>query len=295
MVTFGRILVVSVGLLAACSIASATDVTGAVAFVGITPCRIIDTRASQGFTGEYGPPALVAGVDRRTFQVTGTTTGTVTQCGIPDTAVAISANFTVTGFAGPGDIRVFPAGGVTPLTSILNYALENIANATSVPLGPSGSGHKGIAVHADGSGTDFIADVNGYYVPRLSTALESGQTLTGTFGADFHATVVGQTGIVALTFPIPLAVAPTAVAATNFIPVGAPPTVNCPGTSSNPAALPGNLCFYEAFSSNILLRCITGTSVLVCDTSSPWGVTLGIESATAGRTTSVGTWAVTAP
>jgi hypothetical protein len=114
MMTLERVLVVSLGLFAAGSIASAADVTGAVAFVGITPCRIVDTRAAEGFTGQFGPPALVAGVDRRTIQMTGTTTGTLTQCGIPDTAVAISANFTVTGFAGPGDIRVFPAGGLTP-------------------------------------------------------------------------------------------------------------------------------------------------------------------------------------
>ena len=167
MVILKRILGLSLGLLTVAPMASATDVTGASAFVGITPCRIVDTRASQGFSGEFGPPALAANADR-TFQMTGATTGTLTQCGIPDTAVAISVNFTVTGFGGPGDLRVFPAGSVAPLTGILNYSLENIANATTVPLGPSGSGHKGITVHADNFGTHLILDVYGYYATRAA-------------------------------------------------------------------------------------------------------------------------------
>jgi hypothetical protein len=93
------------------------------------------------------------------------------QCGVPDTAVAISVNFTVTGFTGAGDLRVFPAGAPVPVASIINYQLENVANATTVPLGPSGGGHNGIAVQCDGTGTDFLADVNGYYVPVASTGI----------------------------------------------------------------------------------------------------------------------------
>ncbi len=144
------------------------DVTGVLTFVGITPCRIIETRG-LGFAGQAGPPSLVAGA-QRTFQMTGTVGGVPTQCGIPDTAQAVSINFTVTNFgSGYGDIRVFPAGGTLPLTSILDYHLETLANATTVPLGPSGGGHNGITVQADGAGTDFLADVNGYYVPVAST------------------------------------------------------------------------------------------------------------------------------
>src|SRR2546422_3521351 len=156
-----RILGLGLGLMTVATMASSTDVTGASAFVGITPCRIVDTRASQGFSGPFRPPTLVANADR-TFQITGTTTGTVTQCGIPETVVAISVNFTVTGFGGPGDLRVFPAGSVAPLTGVLNYSLENIANATPVPLGPSGSGHKGITVHADNFGTNLTVDGYGF-------------------------------------------------------------------------------------------------------------------------------------
>ncbi len=295
MVASKRVLVASLGMLAAGSTASATDVTGALAFVGITPCRIIETRAGQGFSLQAGPPALVANATR-TFQITGTVPGVPAQCGIPTAASAISVNFTVTGFAGQGDIRVFPAGGTLPLTSILNYQLENIANATTVPLGPSGGGQKGIAVQADAAATDFIADVNGYYVPRPYTALESGRTLTGTYAIDFPSSSAGQEGISAISFPIPLASAPVAVNA-NIIPAGGAATTNCPGTSANPTALAGQLCVYEVFQNNISTRCMAKVgSSWSCGLADVFGTTMYATSAGAvTRTVSVGTWAVTAP
>jgi hypothetical protein len=30
-------------------------------FVGMTPCRVVDTRTGSGFTGAFGPPSLVGG------------------------------------------------------------------------------------------------------------------------------------------------------------------------------------------------------------------------------------------
>src|SRR5258708_26526029 len=37
-------------------------------FVGMTPCRVVDTRSIQGFTGAFGPPSL-AGGSSRTFPI----------------------------------------------------------------------------------------------------------------------------------------------------------------------------------------------------------------------------------
>src|SRR5712692_2129147 len=59
------------------SIASPADVTQALTFVGITPCRMVDTRGF-GWTGQAGPPSLVAGA-QRTFQITGTVPGVPAQ------------------------------------------------------------------------------------------------------------------------------------------------------------------------------------------------------------------------
>jgi hypothetical protein len=287
---------VSLGLLAVSSTASATDVTGPLTFVGTTPCRIVETRTGFGYSGVNGPPSLLAGATR-TFQITGTVAGLPVQCGIPNTAVAISVNFTVTNFAGAGDLRAFPAGVPVPNASILNYQLENVANATTVPLGPIfdcvGVCVGGITVQADGSGTDFIADVNGYYVPRPFT-LESGQTLRGAYATAVTATDSAQIFYAAFTFPVPLASAPAAPDA-NFIPVGGASTANCPGTATSPAALPGQLCVYEGVGENRLFNCIFAPPSNACRTSAPFGAALSLFSAGAGQALSQGTWAVTAP
>ena len=128
-------------------------------FVGLAPCRLADTRGN-GFTGQYGPPALVSGVPR-TFVLTN-------QCGISPTAQAVSLNVTVTNTQGPGHIVIYPAGGAQPTVSTLNYvAGQTIANAAVVPLGTGGA----ITVVAGVSGTDLILDTNGDYRGGVVTSL----------------------------------------------------------------------------------------------------------------------------
>ena len=129
-------------------------ITSPLPFIGLTPCRVADTRGN-GFTGQYGPPSLVANASR-TFTITG-------QCGIPASAAAVSFNFGALNVGGGGDLRVFPAGAGAPLVSTLNYDANtpNIANAAVVPLGTGGA----ITVQADAVAIDLIIDVNGYYAP----------------------------------------------------------------------------------------------------------------------------------
>jgi hypothetical protein len=127
------------------------DVTSPLPFVGLTPCRLLDTRGN-GFSGAYGPPSLVAGVTR-SFALAG-------QCGIPSGAGAVSLNVTVTNTAGPGFILTYPQGGSQPLVSTVNYVSgQTIANAAVVPLGAGG----GVSFIAGVSGTDLVVDTNGYY------------------------------------------------------------------------------------------------------------------------------------
>jgi hypothetical protein len=141
-------------------------------FVGLTPCRLADTRGN-GFTGQYGPPSLVAGVPRN-FVLTG-------QCGISATAQAVSLNVTVTNTQGPGHIVIYPQGGAQPTVSTLNYvAGQTIANAAVVPLGVGG----GITVIAGVSGTDLILDTNGDYRGGVVTAL-NGISGNVTLDSDF--------------------------------------------------------------------------------------------------------------
>jgi hypothetical protein len=132
-------------------------------FMGITPCRIVDTRdANRG--SDYGPPALSAGVPR-SFIIAG-------QCGIPIGAQAVSLNVTVVSPQGLGYVLLYPKGAGQPVVSTLNYlAGQTVANAAIVPLGDDG----GLTVSAALSGTDLLIDTNGFFgatvVPDGNTAL----------------------------------------------------------------------------------------------------------------------------
>ena len=136
-------------------IATTLTVYPALPFIALTPCRVADTRGN-GFSGQYGPPALIANATR-SFTITG-------QCGIPASAAAVSFNFGALNVSGAGDLRIFPTGGGVPLVSTLNYNANtpNIANAAVVPLGIGGA----IMVQADAVSIDLIIDVNGYYGSR---------------------------------------------------------------------------------------------------------------------------------
>jgi len=123
-------------------------------YIPVTPCRIADTRAGQGFSGQYGPPSLAAN-STRNFTIPGV-------CGIPSTAVAYAMNLTVSPPTNGslGYLTVWPAGQSQPTVSTLNSPDGRIkANAAIVPSGASG----GISVYASDS-TDFILDINGYFV-----------------------------------------------------------------------------------------------------------------------------------
>lgn len=122
--------------------------------------------------------------------------------------------------------------------------------------------------------------------------LSSGQTLQGTYTIEFNAAAVGGRGSSPISFPIRLAAAPT----TNFIATGGAANTNCPGSAGNPTALPGQLCVYETYSTNISTRCVASVGAsYACNNSDTWGTTVFVTATAAGQATSVGSWAVTAP
>jgi hypothetical protein len=140
------------------------DVTPAISFVGVLPCRLVDTRMA-GFPAGYGTPSLTAGVPRN-FDLNSQPNCT----GIPSSVEAYSLNFTVTQTQGPGFLKVFPQGGADPGdVSTINYvAGQTIANAAIVPAGTGG----GITVIAGVSGTQVIIDINGYFTDALNTGVQ---------------------------------------------------------------------------------------------------------------------------
>jgi CSLREA domain-containing protein len=110
----------------------------------VKPCRLYDSRQASVF---------VAG-ELRTLTLTGS-------CGVPDTAIAISANITVTQPTAPGFIEVFPSDRIAPATSVLNFTSgQTRANNAVVTL--SAAGQATFKNVANGT-THVIVDVSGYF------------------------------------------------------------------------------------------------------------------------------------
>ncbi len=115
-------------------------------FFTVNPCRVVDTRLGGG--------PLVAGTDRTFTMVSGA-------CGVPAGAKAVSINVTVTQPTGPGNLRLFPAGGAVPTASAINYTAGQ-TRANNAIIGLSAAGE--LTAHCQSSGsTHLILDVNGYF------------------------------------------------------------------------------------------------------------------------------------
>lgn len=92
------------------------------------PCRVLDTRLPSGV---WGGPALAAGTDRA-FVIGG-------RCGIPPGARAVTVNLAVTEANASGHLILFPAGGLVPPTSTVNFSANQTRASNAVlMLGPGG-------------------------------------------------------------------------------------------------------------------------------------------------------------
>jgi PKD repeat protein len=111
----------------------------------LTPCRVVDTRSTNG---PLGGPALAAGKSR-SFVVAG-------HCGIPSDAAAVSANVTVTQPVSAGFLQFSPG------TSAINFRnSQTRANNAILALGSQGDVTVTCAIPS--GSVQFILDVNGYY------------------------------------------------------------------------------------------------------------------------------------
>jgi hypothetical protein len=130
--------------------------TGALTYYPLTPCRIVDTRTGFGFSGEFGPPAIVAGATRN-FPLQ------QSSCGIPSSAQAYSLN--VTAMVPSGEdlvyLTAFPAGQTLPNASTLNAPNGGVvASSAIVSAGTEGA----ISVFSSNA-TELLVDINGYFAP----------------------------------------------------------------------------------------------------------------------------------
>ena len=116
-------------------------------FYTVTPCRLVDTRASQA-------PVLAAS-ERRVWVLTD-------RCGVPATAKALALNVTVVGASSPGHIRLAPGNGLTESSAINFSPGRTRANNGIILLATDGTGR--IAATNASSGTvHLILDVSGYF------------------------------------------------------------------------------------------------------------------------------------
>jgi DNA-binding beta-propeller fold protein YncE len=124
----------------------------ALAFYPLTPCRVVDTRNSDG---PLGGPYLQAGQERD-FPVL-----QASACNIPDTAQAYSMNFTVIPQNILGYLTVWASGQSKPVVSTLNDLTGTIvANAAIVPAGAGGDINAYVT-----NNTNLVIDINGYFAP----------------------------------------------------------------------------------------------------------------------------------
>ena len=132
----------------------APPISGALHFYPVTPCRVADTRRSQGKPDPFGPPSLAASLTRD-FPIQSS------PCGIPPTAAAYALNITVVPQGPLQFLSIWPSGEPYPNVSTLNSTDgSTLANAAIVPAGVNGA----ITVLA-GNPTDLIIDINGYFAP----------------------------------------------------------------------------------------------------------------------------------
>ncbi len=142
---------------------------GGAPFTPITPCRAVDTRAS-------GP---IPGLTTRTF-------GLRPACpAIPEWATAVAANVTVVGPTGPGFLTVFPAGGIQPPTSAINFAAGEPALGNggiyAIPVAAPSSFELSVfaGMPVAGTSTQVVVDVYGYFGSQFEGNAEADPGASG--------------------------------------------------------------------------------------------------------------------
>lgn len=128
-------------------------------FIAVTPCRLLDTRAGQGFSGAYGPPGLTAGQPR-------TIVVPQSSCRVP-AAAAYSLNFAVVPPAGGvvGYLSAWAVGQPMPSTAVLNGTQGGVVNEPAIVT----ANVNGAFVVQASDNTDLVIDLNGYFIAQPFT------------------------------------------------------------------------------------------------------------------------------
>jgi len=131
-------------------------------YVGITPCRVIDTRPGSDNVGPRSSP-ITAGETFSTPFV-----GAVGKCNIPANVIAVVLNVAIVNPTGNSFLTVFPGGSDKPLAANLNWVAGQppVSNAATVRIGTNGE----LSFFNLAGNVDVTADVSGYYLPAATGA-----------------------------------------------------------------------------------------------------------------------------
>jgi hypothetical protein len=140
-------------------------------YTPVTPCRIFDTRVSQGGTG----PIVASGT--KNFLIWGQTSyasqgGAASDCGITasNNTAAVAVNFTVVSPATAGFITAFPFGTTRPTAATVNFNAGDVRGNFSIAKNAQG-GASDLSIFST-SNVEVVGDVVGYYSKPVATALE---------------------------------------------------------------------------------------------------------------------------
>jgi hypothetical protein len=130
------------------------------AFHAITPGRVYDSRVPQPSPGRIsiGSKRTLSVADQRNLE-----TGIVTVPDlVPAGATAVSANITVVETAGNGWLAINPGGTYAVTASTINWAGSGLylANCVNLTL----NANRQVTVICGNGSTDFLIDINGYYL-----------------------------------------------------------------------------------------------------------------------------------
>lgn len=141
-------------------------------FTPVTPCRIMDTRNAGSISG-----ILVAGTTR-TFNGNSSVSnytnqgGLLATCGLPfvTDVAAIVLNFTVVTPAAAGYITVFPGDAAQPLAATVNFTVGSVVGNNATLKISQADANGQFKIYST-TNTHVVADVVGYYVKPVATAL----------------------------------------------------------------------------------------------------------------------------
>ena len=151
----------------------AAGVTSEMDFVPVASCRLVDTRLGGG---------RLAAADARGFEARGTASlapqgGSVTGCGLPLNAAAISMSVVAVKPAAGGYLRGWAQGTTEPATSFLNVTKNVTINGMTIQ--DLGDPHEFLDFRIrNGAGAmHLVVDVTGYYIAPMAALVNADSTL----------------------------------------------------------------------------------------------------------------------